>query len=157
MIQENFIDIMIFGIGILITNAIFFKKTENYTVSQTVDYLKNFNAICVSYLVILGVKLISTFTTIFLVGNKISCGLSCLLLSPITFSLFFVFVLIIEFLVYLLLSSNSIKLNTNMQNIIFVIISLVGTFSLYFLNTHLSKLDEKTMSIIFKNALPLQK
>ena len=154
---QNFIDLAIFGIGILITNAIFFKKTANYTVSQTVNYLKNFNAIYVSYLVILGIKVISTFVSCFLAGNKINSGLSCLLLSPITFSLFFIFVLTIEFLVYLLLSSDLIKLSTNIQNIIFVVISLVSIFLIYFLNIYLSKLDQKTMSTIFMNALPLQK
>ena len=163
MIQN--IDLIIFAIGMLLINClVFFIKTDNDIVLKIADYFKNFNVIYISYLIIaglilgltLGLKIISVCTVLFSSANKIGPSLSCLLLSPMTFFFFFVFFLIIQFVVYLLLSSKWIKLNTNIKNIVFVVMSFFSVCFIGFLNNNLSKLHKRRMTIVFIDALPLQ-
>ena len=91
--------------------------------------------------------------------QKLFAALSCLILSPITFSFFFIFSIGIQFIVYLSLSTNQFQQSTKTKNIIFVIMSVFSIWSINFINTSLSKLTlrNQTMNTIFMNALPLQK
>ena len=113
----------------------------------------------------ISLKLISTSVAVFyriIEGNtllqKAVSMLSCLFLSPITFSFFFVFFLAIQFTVYLLLSTDRLKQSTSMKNIVFVIMSILSMNSINWLNTYLSKitLKNETINTIFVNTLPLQ-
>ena len=159
------IDLIIFSIGMFLVNyTIFFIKIDNEIILRIADYLKNFNIIDMSYLVILGLilglilvlKLISIYMLLFSSTNKMGFQSSCFL-SLITFSLFFIFSIGIQFVVYLLLSRNWIKqLNPNIKNIVFAIMSVFSVLFINIANINLSKLHPRKMGIIFIDALPLQ-
>ena len=159
------IDLTIFAIGILFANIIFFIELNGYTNIQKINYLKNSNNIYMSYLLISTLKIISTFVAVFYritenqtAFQKLFSVLSCLILSPTIFSFFFIFSIGIQFVVFLSLSTNRFQQNTNIKNIVFVLMSLFSIWFIYFLNTSLSTLtfSNETINTIFMSALPLQ-
>ena len=160
------IDLITFIAGMLLANMIFFIELKGYTNIQTINYLQNSNNIYLSYLFVFILKLIFSFIAIFdrIAENqdffqKLVAALSCLILSPITFSFFFIFSIGIQFAVCLSLSTNHFQKNTKTRNIVFATMSVFSILFVNFINTRLSKLTltNQTMNTIFMSALPFQK
>jgi len=121
--------------------------------SYYISYLAILGLIIV---LILGLKLISICMLLFSSANKVGFELSCFL-SSITFSLFFIFFVGIQFVVYLILSKNwIIQLNTNIKNITFIIMSVFSVLFINITNINISKLHPRKMSAMFIDFLPLQ-
>lgn len=163
--MEFLTETVIFAVGILILDLFMLQFLSTSLVGTKKISLADVSSIVITYPIIMSAKYISAIVAIYFrfqnggFLEKVIGMLSCLIISPISFSIIFIFLAGIKLSLYTGLAGKQVT--GTIQNIIIIGLGLAGIYAVNKTNVYLLETAQmqkrEIIRIIFVNSLPLQK